>query len=127
MYHVNHDGLERLVIPNAQVTPTIGGTKAKQQETIRYIIFRELHRTSLMRHRGKNATLKMIRDRFYWPNMHKDVAKFYNACDLCQSNKIDRQQPKGLLINIEQPVAPGRVYNMDFATDLPRSLKLRDV
>eukprot|EP01050_Picozoa_sp_SAG11_P009392 SAG11_NODE_878_length_6760_cov_22.303558_1_plen_221_part_10 len=54
--------------------------------------------------------------------MDKDIRKFVNTCEHCQIPKIDRSKPKGLLINIRTPVAPGLAYNLDFLTGLPRSL-----
>jgi hypothetical protein len=54
--------------------------------------------------------------------MDKDIRKYVNTCEHCQNSKIDRSKPKGLLVNIGTPVAPGLAYNLDFLTDLPRSL-----
>ena len=52
----------------------------------------------------------------------KKFRKYVNTCEHCQNSKIDRSKPKGLLVNIGTPVAPGLAYNLDFLTDLPRSL-----
>ena len=113
LYQVNNDGIERLCIPD-KILPN--------KESLHFTIFREIHESPMYRHRGFNQTLAQIRDRFFWPRMDKDVKKFYNTCEHCQNEKIDRTKPKGLLVNIGTPVAPGLAYNLDFVTDLPRSL-----
>ena len=113
LYQVNNDGIERLCIPD-KILPN--------KESLHFTIFREIHESPMYRHRGFNQTLAQIRDRFFWPKMDKDVKKFYNTCEHCQNEKIDRTKPKGLLVNIGTPVAPGLAYNLDFVTDLPRSL-----
>eukprot|EP01050_Picozoa_sp_SAG11_P019687 SAG11_NODE_3179_length_2628_cov_28.542507_2_plen_181_part_00 len=54
--------------------------------------------------------------------MDTDIKKYIKVCPECQNSKIDRQKPRGLLINLDAPVSPGLAYNMDFVTDLPSSL-----
>lgn len=41
-------------------------------------------------HPGNRATLKLIADRFVWPNMRHDVATFTRECVQCQRSKINR-------------------------------------
>lgn len=38
-------------------------------------------------HMGKEKLYEKLRSHFYWKNMHKDVAKFIEACQLCHLNK----------------------------------------
>eukprot|EP01050_Picozoa_sp_SAG11_P037138 SAG11_NODE_14502_length_609_cov_3.054902_1_plen_134_part_10 len=73
-------------------------------------------------HRGYHATASAVRDRYFWPKMDTDIKKYIKVCPECQNSKIDRQKPRGLLINLDTPVSPGLAYNMDFVTDLPSSL-----
>ena len=82
----------------------------------------ELHDTAGFMHRGYHATASAVRDRYFWPKMDTDVKKYIKVCPECQNSKIDRQKPRGLLINLDTPVSPGLAYNMDFVTDLPSSL-----
>ncbi len=35
-------------------------------------------------HRGRDATYKLLLDRFYWPNMYDDVSYFVRSCWECQ-------------------------------------------
>eukprot|EP01050_Picozoa_sp_SAG11_P019089 SAG11_NODE_2986_length_2789_cov_18.514498_2_plen_114_part_00 len=98
LYPVNSDGIERLCVPD-KIIPN--------KESLHFTIFREVHESPMYLHRGFNSTLRQIRDRFFLPKMDKDIRKFVNTCEHCQNSKIDRSKPKGLLVNIGTPVAPG--------------------
>ena len=113
MYNVNADGIEKLCIPNKTLA---------NGESLYFVIYKEVHESNLYRHRGYASTLAAVQNRFKWPHMDKDIKSFYNACEHCQNEKVDRNKKKGLLINLETPLAPGQAYNIDYMTDLPRSL-----
>ena len=38
-------------------------------------------------HLGKDRVLELLRDRFYWPGMHIDVASYLNSCPRCLRRK----------------------------------------
>lgn len=56
-------------------------------ESMRRTIFQKLHGLS---HPGIKASRKLIGDRYFWPNMHKDVGNWAKACVSCQKSKIHR-------------------------------------
>ncbi|RKP33735.1 hypothetical protein BJ085DRAFT_5689, partial [Dimargaris cristalligena] len=37
-------------------------------------------------HRGIKATHRMCANRFFWPNLYKDVERVIRTCDICQRN-----------------------------------------
>ena len=39
-------------------------------------------------HLGQDRLLELLRDRFYWPGMHMDVASYINSCPRCIRRKI---------------------------------------
>lgn len=47
-------------------------------------IIHELHNEG---HVGRDKTLKLMSDQFYWPSMRKEVAKFVEGCQICQVSK----------------------------------------
>lgn len=47
-------------------------------------------------HPGNRATIKLISDRFVWPNMRRDVAKFTRECIRCQKSKVHRHNQSAL-------------------------------
>ena len=34
-------------------------------------------------HLGQDRMLELLRDRFYWPGMHKDIVSYINSCPRC--------------------------------------------
>ena len=38
-------------------------------------------------HLGQDRVLELLRDRFYWPGMHTDVASYINSCPRCIRRK----------------------------------------
>ena len=56
-------------------------------KTLRYQVFENLHS---LRHGGVKATWNMIRTRYVWPKMRRDIARWTKACVKCQKTKITR-------------------------------------
>ncbi len=72
-------------------------------------------------HPGANATLSLLRDRFWWPNMARDVRRFVQGCPDCAISKSSRQLPSGKLVPLPIPNRPWSHLGVDFITDLPPS------
>lgn len=51
-----------------------------------YLIL-ELHSGGLGAHTGKGKTKILLKERFYWPHLNRDVVKFVQRCAVCQSAK----------------------------------------
>ncbi|GFX47372.1 hypothetical protein TNCV_4691771 [Trichonephila clavipes] len=56
-------------------------------EELRFEVFRSLHNLS---HPGIRAMNRLIQDRFFWPSMLKDIAKWTRCCIPCQRSKAQR-------------------------------------
>eukprot|EP01052_Picozoa_sp_SAG31_P010187 SAG31_NODE_549_length_14219_cov_5.808188_7_plen_235_part_00 len=54
--------------------------------------------------------------------MQKSINDYISSCQECNNNKINRGKPLGQMQKLQKPTAPGQIINMDFITDLPRSL-----
>ncbi|GFY51333.1 transposon Tf2-9 polyprotein [Trichonephila inaurata madagascariensis] len=67
-------------------------------EELRFEVFRSLHNLS---HPGIRATKRLIQDRFIWPSMLKDIAKWTRCCIPCQRCKVQRHT-----VSPMQPFAP---------------------
>lgn len=50
-------------------------------------IFQSLHGQS---HGGRSATLRLIKARFCWPNMDREIAQWTRCCEQCQRSKVHR-------------------------------------
>ncbi len=55
-------------------------------QTIRTRIFQASHHHKLAAHQGVVRILALIKRRFYWPNMHKDVEAWCQRCAVCGKN-----------------------------------------
>jgi len=52
--------------------------------SLRVLIIQELHNQG---HFGRDKTAWLIRQRFYWPGLDRDVKTFVKRCRLCQESK----------------------------------------
>ena len=42
------------------------------------------------RHRGAIKTYWRVKERFYWPGLHKDIYEFFTLCEKCQRTERDK-------------------------------------
>ena len=55
-------------------------------------------------HLGQDRVLELLRDQFYWPGMHTDVASYINSCPRCLKSKSWPDQASLLNIEANQPL-----------------------
>ncbi|CAF4645210.1 unnamed protein product, partial [Rotaria magnacalcarata] len=72
-------------------------------------------------HFGVKRTFYKIRDRFYWPNMYKDIVQHISSCINCRKNKPSRRKPDGHLLSIEPPRGVWERLAMDYVGPVPES------
>ncbi len=72
-------------------------------------------------HPGVNTTLSLLKDRFWWPNMARDVRRFVQGCPDCAISRSSRHLPAGKLHPLPIPNHPWSHLGVDFITDLPVS------
>lgn len=86
----------------------------------RETVMRLAHSIPLAGHLGKNKTARRVLQRFYWPTIYRDVAKFCRSCGSCQrvARKRTARAPMIPLPIIAEPFA--RIA-MDVVGPLPRS------
>ena len=59
------------------------------------LLLQESHAGGLMGHFGREKTLLMLADHFYWPKMRRDVYRFVMRCITCNKSK-SKLKPHGL-------------------------------
>ena len=64
-------------------------------------------------HLGKEHSLDLLRDRFYWPNLASDVEAHIHQCDCYQQFKAKPQRTELSLIKVTHPL---ELVHMDFLT-----------
>lgn len=97
-------------VSTSRVRPFI--TKRLRQQA-----FNSVHQLS---HPGTRATVKMMSDRFIWPNMNVDVKQMVQTCIPCQQSKIGRHN-KALLCGGKVPDQRFKHINIDLVGPLPIS------
>ena len=86
---------------------------------MRLNLIKEKHSGGLARHVGIDKTLSLLKDKYYWPQMYKDVQNFVKSCRVCQVTK-GVSQNIGLYTPISIPKKPWSDISMDFFLGLPR-------
>lgn len=111
-YKINEDGLlynieqetPRLVIPRALVSQIISNH----------------HDTIFSGHQGVKRTLGIIRGRFYWPTMVKDIEEYVGKCISCSQRKPGSRNlaPLGKISPVTEPF---ELVSLDIVGPLPVS------
>lgn len=71
---------------------------------------------------GTAKTIQRIAQRYYWPGLYRDVAKYVTKCILCQKHKLLQEKKPGLM-HINNAEQPWQVITSDLIGPLPRSSK----
>lgn len=86
-------------------------------------ILAEYHDAVTAGHLGIFKTFKRIQQRYYWPKMRHDIAKYVKNCQICQRTKYDQDRPAGLLGSRRSVDAPWTMLCADLMGPFPRSSK----
>ncbi|XP_064399260.1 uncharacterized protein LOC135345747 [Halichondria panicea] len=78
------------------------------------------HSVPLAGHMGKEKTARRILQRFYWPTLYQDVAKYCKGCLTCQKSTQSRTK-RAPLIPLPTIQEPFKRIAMDIVGPLPRS------
>ncbi len=82
---------------------------------LRRQVMLHLHSRRIAGHMGEKRTLSSIRQRFWWPFMRGDVARWCRVCDPCQRRKA-RPGPKHALLQQDPVGAPMEWICVDILT-----------
>lgn len=101
----NPEGQWKMVVPKSQRVP----------------LLKELHDSPLSGHFGTYKTLRRIRERYYWPGMASEVAKYVRRCAVCLAVKPSQLQPAGLMGGHREVSKPWQLVASDIMGPLPMS------
>lgn len=90
-------------------------------EEIRSDVIRWGHSSKVACHPGVSRTLFLVKQRFWWPAMARDIRGFVLACSVCAVSKTSNRPPAGLLQPLSVPSRPWSHISLDFVTGLPPS------
>jgi hypothetical protein len=77
------------------------------------------HCSSVACHPGANHTSFLVKQRFWWPLMARDIRSFVLACSVCATGKSSNRPPDGLLQPLSVPSRPWSHIALDFIPALP--------
>ncbi|PKU66848.1 putative mitochondrial protein [Dendrobium catenatum] len=95
------------------------------QCSTRIEIIRECHDSSIGGHFGRDKTLALAKEHFFWPTLSRDVERFIKRCSICVIAKM-RGQKVGLYTPLPVPEGPWTDVSMDFVLGLPRTQRSKD-
>ena len=83
----------------------------------------QFHNTPAMGHPGRDNTLALVAQHYWWPGMNTWVGNYVAGCAHCQQNKICTIKKKMLLYHIpgDPSTWPFNIVALDLITQLPRA------
>ncbi len=79
------------------------------------------HCSNVACHPGIGRTMFLVKQRFWWRAMARDIREFVLACSVCARGKTSNRPPEGLLQPLSVPSRPWSHIALDFVTALPPS------
>lgn len=84
-------------------------------------VLSRMHEPPLAGHMGILKTYKRICQKYYWPKLRYDVAKFVRKCTVCAAHKSDQGGPRGFMTPQPRATRPWEIIATDLMGPLPRS------
>nr|XP_033514146.1 uncharacterized protein LOC117278794 [Nicotiana tomentosiformis] len=70
---------------------------------------------------GQHRTRALVESVYFWPRTRDDIECYVQTYLVCQEDKVEKQQPGGLLEPLPVTESPWKSVTMDFITYLPKS------
>ncbi|PKU81761.1 RNA-directed DNA polymerase [Dendrobium catenatum] len=93
--------------------------------SVRLALVAECHDGGMSGHFGRDKTLTLLKERFHWPSMQRDVLRYVQSCQVCKRAKTSLTNA-GLYSPLPVPVGPWEDVSMDFILGLPRTQRNKD-
>ena len=104
LLYYTEEGISRLVIPKSMV-----------QNVISYH-----HDILFSGHQGIKRTISLLKDRYYWPSLNKDVEEYIGKCISCSQRKSGKRN-KAPMAKFKPVLEPFELVSSDIVGPLPVS------
>ncbi|XP_023807361.1 uncharacterized protein LOC111946829 isoform X2 [Oryzias latipes] len=94
---------------------------AEQKHALRSEVLTWGHTSRIACHGGVYRTSRLLKRRFFWPTMERDVKEYIAACTTCARSKTSNRPPSGHLLPLSTPSRPWSHIAVDFVSGLPPS------
>ena len=88
-------------------------------------LIKKKHSGGMVGHFGRDKTLSILREHYFWPQMSQDVKNFLQNCQVCQAAK-GFSHNIGLYHPLPIPSKPWEDISMYFILGLPRTQRDND-
>ena len=90
---------------------------------LRWELMAQFHNSPTVGHPGRDNTLALVSQHYWWPGMTTWVEQYVAGCTLCQQNKICTTKKKTPLFCIpgDPSMHPFNVIALDLVTQLPKA------
>lgn len=84
-------------------------------------ILETCHNNPTAGHVGVYKTYHRIAQKYYWPKLRSDVARYVRRCEICLATKPERKLPAGLMAERTTVDRPWKLISADLMGPLPRT------
>ena len=90
---------------------------------LRHEILAQFHNSPTARHTGRDNTIALIAQHYWWPGINAWVEWYVAGCTQCQQSKICTMRKKTPLFHIpgDPSMCPFNVISLDLITQLPKA------
>ena len=80
-----------------------------------------IHGLDLLGHLGFSKSYPLLRKRFYWPGISRDLKRWIKACVVCRRRKTARKSRQGLSAPMARVAAPFHTLHFDLVGPMPET------